>query len=111
MAPLGENLSDEEIAAVLTWIRQSWGNFASPVTVEQIARARDITPRDGLWQVRAIESTYPLYRDRIRLSTVAAEATAGLPARTFATAVAIFAVPAIVLLIVLAFIFRAAREA
>lgn len=33
-------LDDEEIAAVATFVRQSWGNTASPVTPKQVARQR-----------------------------------------------------------------------
>lgn len=33
----GYNWSDERIAAVLTYIRQEWGNKADPITVEQVA--------------------------------------------------------------------------
>jgi len=39
--------SDEEVAAVVTYIRQEWSNNASPVTAEQVAevrRAVDATP-------------------------------------------------------------------
>lgn len=37
------NLSDQEIADVLTFIRQSWGNRASAVTVDQVAQFRKAT--------------------------------------------------------------------
>ncbi|MCB1234864.1 MAG: cytochrome c [Verrucomicrobiae bacterium] len=40
MAALGAGLNDEQIAAVLTYVRNSWGNQAAPVTVEQVAAAR-----------------------------------------------------------------------
>lgn len=33
----GFNLSDEKVAAVLTFIRQQWGNKAGPITTEQVA--------------------------------------------------------------------------
>lgn len=33
----GFNLSDEKIAAVLTYIRQQWGNTGAPITTEQVA--------------------------------------------------------------------------
>lgn len=33
-------LSDEEIAAVLTYVRSSFGNQADPVSTEEVARAR-----------------------------------------------------------------------
>lgn len=41
MAPLGAGLSDEQIAAVLTYLRNSYGNSASAVTAEQVATARE----------------------------------------------------------------------
>lgn len=40
MAPLGAGLDDEKLAAVLTYVRNSWGNTAPAVTVEQAAAAR-----------------------------------------------------------------------
>lgn len=33
----GFNLSDEKVAAVLTYIRHEWGNAAKPITTEQVA--------------------------------------------------------------------------
>jgi mono/diheme cytochrome c family protein len=36
-----EMLSDDEIAAVLTYVRQDWGNKAPPVTPEQVKAIRD----------------------------------------------------------------------
>lgn len=40
MAPLGAALDDEKLAAVLTYVRNSFGNSAPPVTVEEAAAAR-----------------------------------------------------------------------
>jgi mono/diheme cytochrome c family protein len=40
MPALGWKLSDDEIAAVLTYIRNSWGNAASPVLATDVAGAR-----------------------------------------------------------------------
>ena len=40
MAPLAAGLDDEKLAAVLTYVRNEWGNSAPPVTVEQAAAAR-----------------------------------------------------------------------
>ncbi len=37
MPAMGAALSPEDLAAVLTYIRTSWGNKASPITAEQIA--------------------------------------------------------------------------
>ncbi|HRQ88115.1 MAG TPA: cytochrome c [Bacteroidia bacterium] len=40
MAPLAAGLDDEKLAAVLTYVRNEWGNNAAPVTTEQAAAAR-----------------------------------------------------------------------
>ena len=40
MAAIGADLSDEEVAAVLTFIRKNWGNNAPRVTLEQVAKVR-----------------------------------------------------------------------
>nr|WP_255719641.1 cytochrome c [Pelomonas sp. P8] len=41
MPSFGEQLSDEQIAAVLSYIRSQWGNAASPITTETVAVARE----------------------------------------------------------------------
>jgi mono/diheme cytochrome c family protein len=40
MTPWGSQLSDEDIANVLTYVRSAWGNDAAEVTAEQVAQAR-----------------------------------------------------------------------
>jgi mono/diheme cytochrome c family protein len=40
MPAFGEKLKDEQIAAVLTFLRQEWGNSAAPVPAEVIAATR-----------------------------------------------------------------------
>jgi mono/diheme cytochrome c family protein len=40
MTPFGSVLSDEDIAAILSYIRQAWGNKAAPVTPEQVQKVR-----------------------------------------------------------------------
>jgi mono/diheme cytochrome c family protein len=40
MPTFAGSYSDEQIAAILTYIRTSWGNDASPVTPEQVAAVR-----------------------------------------------------------------------
>jgi mono/diheme cytochrome c family protein len=40
---LGIVMSDVEVAAVVTYIRSSWGNSASAVTPEQVAQEREAT--------------------------------------------------------------------
>lgn len=41
MPAFGGQLSDEQIAAVLSFLRGQWGNHATPVTPETVAQARD----------------------------------------------------------------------
>jgi len=40
MAAFGERLSDEEAAALLSYVRSSWNNKEGVVTAEQIAKQR-----------------------------------------------------------------------
>ena len=50
MVPWRDNLSDEDIAAVLTYIRSEWGNKAAPVTAEHVKAVRGETAgRSGAW--------------------------------------------------------------
>ncbi|MGF6275433.1 mono/diheme cytochrome c family protein [Massilia sp. UYP11] len=43
MPPFGHELDDAQVAAVLTWIRASWGNAAPPVTAVEVNRHRAIS--------------------------------------------------------------------
>ncbi|MBW3630298.1 MAG: cytochrome c [Gemmatimonadetes bacterium] len=43
MPPVGGALSDEQLAAVLTYIRRSWGNVASPVSPTEVREVRGAT--------------------------------------------------------------------
>jgi mono/diheme cytochrome c family protein len=40
MPPLGQDLNDDEIAAVVTFIRNSWGNQAGAVRQHEVTRLR-----------------------------------------------------------------------
>ena len=42
MPPFYQDLSDEQIAAVVTYIRQSWGNNAAPTWSVEVARSRGV---------------------------------------------------------------------
>jgi mono/diheme cytochrome c family protein len=54
MPTFGKDLSNDEIAKILTYVRSSWGNKASPVTPAIVASARgggDVTaPSKGTMQ-------------------------------------------------------------
>jgi mono/diheme cytochrome c family protein len=43
MPPLGGALTDEQIANVLTYVRRSWGNTASPISPTDVAEIRGAT--------------------------------------------------------------------
>lgn len=50
MPAIGATLSDEEIASVLTYIRQEWGNKAGPVTPAQVKKVRgEVAGRTEPW--------------------------------------------------------------
>ena len=51
MVPWRETLThDESIAAVLTYVRNEWGNKAAPVTPEEVKAIRDATAKkEGSW--------------------------------------------------------------
>jgi mono/diheme cytochrome c family protein/glucose/arabinose dehydrogenase len=50
MPPMGAALSDEQLAAVLTYIRRSWGHQAAPVSPAQVSEIRGRTAgRDRPW--------------------------------------------------------------
>ena len=40
MPPIGASLSDDQVAAVLTYIRRSWGNQASAITPAEVDEVR-----------------------------------------------------------------------
>lgn len=42
MPPFAQDLNDEQVASVVTYIRQSWGNNAPPVTPAEVASARGV---------------------------------------------------------------------
>jgi mono/diheme cytochrome c family protein len=61
MPSVGPSLSNEQIAAVLTYIRRQWGNTADPVLPERIGAARaETASRSRPWsddELRALAST------------------------------------------------------
>lgn len=43
MPDFGWRLNDQQVADVLTFVRSSWGNHASPVTADDVSKVRQIT--------------------------------------------------------------------
>ncbi len=58
IGPGGYNFSDEKIAAVLTYIRQEWGNNAPPVTKEKVTeiRVKAAAGRSTPWTAAELEA-------------------------------------------------------
>jgi mono/diheme cytochrome c family protein len=52
MPPFGDKLSDEQIAAVAHYIRNSWGNDFGPVTPKDVADTRQLLKRAEQTQAR-----------------------------------------------------------
>lgn len=57
MAPLGAVLSDEDIANVLTYVRQAWGNDYPAVDASVVAKARAATGARSMWTVPELEAS------------------------------------------------------
>jgi mono/diheme cytochrome c family protein len=54
MPPLGEQLSDAEIASVLSYVRSSWGNSGGPVTPELVGQVRKTSPGQRPWTAESL---------------------------------------------------------
>ncbi|HEU4678254.1 MAG TPA: cytochrome c [Terrimicrobiaceae bacterium] len=72
MAPWGKVLKDEQIAAVLTYVRNEWGNKAPPITKEFVSKIREQTKdRTEPWTQKELQAT-----DRVLVGDGAAPAPA-----------------------------------
>jgi mono/diheme cytochrome c family protein len=61
MTPFGGLLKDDEVAAVLTFVRNSFGNQAPPVSTDEVKKIRDaIGPRATLYNVSDLLKEHPL---------------------------------------------------
>jgi mono/diheme cytochrome c family protein len=57
MPAMGAALSDEDLAAVLTYVRQSWGNKAAAITPEQVKAVRaEVGNRTQPWTVEELNA-------------------------------------------------------
>src|SRR5690606_37350208 len=60
MTPLESLLTDEEIAAVVTYVRNEWENQGSAVTAEQVATIRQATAGQAFFQAADLLKQHPL---------------------------------------------------
>ncbi len=57
MPAMGAAMTDEQLAAVLTYIRQSWGNKAAPITPAQVKAVRaEVGSRTQPWTAAELSS-------------------------------------------------------
>lgn len=57
MPAMGAALSDDDLAAVLSYVRQSWGNKASVITPEQVKAVRDkVGNRTQPWTAEQLDA-------------------------------------------------------
>jgi mono/diheme cytochrome c family protein len=54
MPPQGDKLSDQEVAAVLTYIRSSWGNNAPAVSADLVKELREKHAGRGPWRAEEL---------------------------------------------------------
>ena len=60
MPPWGGALTDEELSNVLSYIRSSWGNGASPILKEDVALIRKEHKDQTLWTVEKLQEIIEL---------------------------------------------------
>jgi hypothetical protein len=57
MPPLKSALDDDAIAAILTFVRSSWGHNARPVSARNVGEVRsEIAQRDEPWNDEDLQS-------------------------------------------------------
>ncbi len=58
--PAFTQLSDAELAAVMTYIRTTWGNAGAPIAADQVAAGRERFPDRGVWRGGAeLDEVFP----------------------------------------------------
>jgi mono/diheme cytochrome c family protein len=61
MTPFGAMLSDEEVAAVITYVRNSFGNKATPVYTEKVKKVREASKKKtGFYTPKELLDIHPL---------------------------------------------------
>jgi len=66
MTAFKDLLKDDELAAVLTFVRNSWGNQASPISPELVAKVRkESSDRTIFWKPEELLEQYPLEKELI----------------------------------------------
>ena len=77
MPPQGAMLPDDQIAAILTYVRSSWGNSASAVTPESVKTIRAASLRKTMWTAPEILKLHPLPLEKTALTNLISQVYAG----------------------------------
>jgi len=78
MPPQGAVLPDDQLAAILTYVRKSWGNQAGPVTADQVKTIRaSVAGRDAMWTAQEILKLHPLPFEKTALRNLISQAYIG----------------------------------
>ena len=60
MTPFGGMLNDEEMASVLTFVRNSFGNEAAPISPEKVKQVRDkVKNKQGFYTSEELLKEHP----------------------------------------------------
>ena len=64
MTAFRDLLDDQEMADVLTFVRNTWGNEASPINAQTVARVREeSSDRTTFWKPEELEQLHPLEKE------------------------------------------------
>lgn len=78
MPPQGATLADDQIAAILTHVRSSWGNQAATVSADQVKTVRaSIADRPAPWTAAEILKLHPLPLEKTALTNLISQAYSG----------------------------------
>ena len=78
MAPWGKVLKDDQVAAVLTYVRNEWGNKASPINKDFVAKIREQNKdRTEAWTQKELQA---IGRVLVREAAAATPTTGATPA-------------------------------
>lgn len=78
MPPQGAVLPDDQIAAILTFVRSAWGNQAGTVTTDQVKTIRaSVAGRNTPWTAAEILKLHPLPFEKTALTNLLSQAYPG----------------------------------
>ncbi len=78
MPPQGAMLPDDQIAAIVTYVRSAWGNAAAPVTTEFVKATRAATKnRLEMWTAEELLKLHPLPFEKTALTNLISQVYSG----------------------------------